>query len=331
MRRSSRLPLVACLSLVTACAFGGPGSPGDSGDPDDDPIGPGTQPPPSTNNCNESLSLRLEPVVLPPDLVFVLDRSSSMGEPIQAGSFVRKWDIVIDALIDVSEAYMNRVYFGLMLCPSVGDTCGAGVMDIQPGPYSGKNLGETLEDTFPGGGTPVAETIDNARAHFQSNPANPYGRYLLLATDGVPNCGQYADDDAIAAINRLRQDGIETYVLGYAFEGDESVLNDMAQAGGTGSYYPANSSFDLVESLEQITDEVSVVTCEYILDGGPDAATDLVVTMNGQLVPYSPDHTNGWDFDPVSLKLTFYGESCDNLRSASIDANVSADYCQDVD
>lgn len=332
MRTLARLLPTSLLALVTACAFGSPSGGGETGSGDeDDGIGPGTQPPPSTAECAESLSLVLEPVVLPPDLLIVLDRSSSMGEPLQPSGFVRKWDIVIDALIDVTNIYLERVHFGLSLFPSQSASCGAGSIDIAPGPYSGKNFAQDLDDMEPGGaGTPIGATLDNALAHFESTEVNPYGRYIVLATDGLPTCTEYADDDAVEAVERLSAAGIVTYVVGYAFEGDDAVLDDMAQAGGTGSYYPASSSFELLNALEGITKEVSVVSCEYTLENGPNQPTDLIITINGQTVPYDPDHQNGFDYDVVSQKLTFYGEFCSDLR-IDINAQVEADYCQDVD
>jgi hypothetical protein len=329
--------LLAVAVMAPACATGFLSE--DEGTEDDgDGDGGGGTPDPgggSGLSCEEVVSLKVEVVAFPPDLLFVLDRSSSMSQPITPGGFDPKWDVTIDALTDVVEAYQGRVYPGLMLFPEYAETCGSGHVDITPSRDSGKNFAQYLDDAPLGGaGSPLHTSLDNAISNFANRAANPNGRYVLIASDGLPNCTtipQDAIDSSLDAVRDLKSDGINTYVLGYAGDDEAAaVLDDLAAAGGTGSHYPADSASDLIDVLEEITASVTQVSCEYTLDDGPEAATDLEVKIGYAEVPYSPDHTNGYDYDPVTHTLTFWGEACEDLQTSG-DAQISANYCNVVD
>src|SRR5688500_1425361 len=241
--------LLAVAVMAPACATGllgeedGSEDDGDSGD-----NGGGTPNPGGGSGlaCEETVSLKVEVVAFPPDLLFILDRSSSMAQPITPGGFDPKWNVTIDALADVVEAYDGRVYPGLMLFPAYAETCGSGHVEITPSYDSGKNFAQYLQDAPLGGaGSPLHTSLDNAISSFNSRAANPNGRYVLIASDGLPNCTtipQDAIDNSLDAVRDLKSDGINTYVLGYAGDDEAaSVLDDLAEAGGTGSHYPADS------------------------------------------------------------------------------------------
>ena len=331
----ARIPrsLAAALLAATlpACAFG-MGEEAESA-PD---AGAGGGLPPSggggTQQCEEMVDLRVDIIAQAPDVLLALDRSSSMGQPTEPAGFERKWDDLLDAIDHVTTVLADRIYLGVMLVPSMGETCGPGVIDIAPAVDSTKNMKEFLESVWLGGGTPLATSINNARAYFASAPVNPHGRYVLLATDGAPNCDSTGNavEESRTAIARLRQDGIRTFVVGYAAGNDAAILDQLAAAGGTGSHFAVTSAYDLASTLEQITSEVSVVSCEYQLERGPDLAEAMTVTVGGQEVPHDPSHQSGWDYDPDTRMLTFYGEACDALRTSG-DADIGANYCGQVD
>lgn len=323
--------------MAPACATGFL-EPDDEGTDDDSGGGSGGTPDPgggSGLSCEELVSLKVEVVTFPPDLLFVLDRSSSMAQPITPAGFDPRWQVAIDAVTDVVENYDGRVYPGLLTFPAYADTCGAGSVEITPSADSGKNFAQYLEDVSLGGaGSPLHTSLDNAISNFSNRAANPNGRYVLVASDGVPNCTtipQDAIDQAVDAVRELRSDGIKTYVVGVASDDSAAgVLDELAAAGGTGSYYPADSASDIVDALEGITSSVTQVSCEYTLDAGPEAAADLEVKIGYAEVPYSPDHTDGYDYDPATHTLTFWGQACDDLRTSG-DAQISANYCTVVD
>ena len=55
---------------------------------------------------------------------------------------------------------------------------------------------------------------------------------MILITDGEPNACEDTYPSTLEA-QRLSQQGINVYVVGFASEANESTLNAIAQAGGT--------------------------------------------------------------------------------------------------
>lgn len=343
MRSAGAAPVLSVLLLLGGCAFGYSDISG--GDGDQGP-GPGTGGGGDNNGgnggnnggndddgdeCAEDVELAIEVVANPPDMLVVMDRSSSIGQVVELGSLVRRWDVVRDALDSVLAVYQTRANFGLMLVPPPGQYfCDAGVIDVAPSVQGASQLTATLDATEPGGASPTAPSLANARAYYAGAPVNPHGRYVILVSDGQPSCGIEAANETRKAIEDLHADGIDTFVLGYAQDGLVPVLDGFAAAGGTLGHYPAYTSDTLVAALESISTSVTTVSCEYQLSDGPSAAESLTVTRGGALVPYSPDHTDGWDFDPTTATLTFHGPACDALRDPSV-GTVRASFCQIVE
>jgi hypothetical protein len=148
----------------------------------------------------------------------------------------------------------------------------------------------------------------------------------LFATDGEPNCS--AGDPAaetVAAVTALANAGIKTYVIGFDAGGfgDDSVLNDSALAGqvpkpgGPPHYYAANSASELQMALDAIAGGVIIPSCSFTLASAPPDPDNVTVTLNGMVVPRSTAHTNGWDYYPDAMTITFFGTYCDMIQSGS--------------
>ena len=239
------------------------------------------------------------------NMLVVLDKSGSMtGIPEEGGYNQSMWDAVSTALTSVLGDAADRIDFALELYPSSGDAdnpvgleCRDEACCVMPSnddldvPFDedttavgASTSGEpaidriisTLGETSPGGGTPTAEALRRARRYLQA--ANLDGdTYVLLATDGGPNCNADATcgidectmnidgpcitdtehnccepvpigcldaDDTTAAIEDLLDDDVKTYVVG--IPGSEpyvDALNAFAQAGGVPSEGTATSYY----------------------------------------------------------------------------------------
>ena len=88
------------------------------------------------------------------------------------------------------------------------------------------------------GSTPTATAINTAmtRADMQDSTRS---RYIILLTDGDPNCTSNTIGDTENALNAARTANVKTYVLGFA-GGTAANLNRMAIAGGTNRVAPAS-------------------------------------------------------------------------------------------
>jgi hypothetical protein len=130
-----------------------------------------------------------EPLAIdPPTLYFVLDRSGSMNE-------ANKWNTVRYVLEDVALQLGGRAAFGAAVFPDPGtDGCAVGTQVFAPAVGDGLNglagpvdhaLFYTLGLITASGGTPTAATL---KALLPGLKGIKGKTYVILATDGGPNC-----------------------------------------------------------------------------------------------------------------------------------------------
>ena len=307
-------------SLVLAAACGGSGGDITGGDPaegSDGGAGGGV-----SDECQQVEPIEM-PTGDPADLLLVVDKSGSMDDPLETGQ--DKWPVMREALTTVVQQYENGIRFGLMLYPE-GDSCAAGSVHAQLAMQNAGPITGELGSTYPEGGTPTHTTLAAARSYY-AGVTSPGARYVLLATDGEPNCGDPVDDEAptvtesIDAIEALRGDSIDTFVLGFggSINNHPDILQAMAQAGGTGDYFAANSPDELATALDTIAGEVGLPSCSFRLDRDP-GSSDLIVYQDDQLVGQDPSHQDGWDYDAGNNTLTFYGPACDAILGGQTDS-----------
>jgi len=189
------------------------------------------------------------------NVMFLVDRSGSMqGE---------KWYEVLNSIGEVIHG--NRSFrYGIRFFPPTD-----GPVDKQPpGPHlplGGLNsyavLLNLFSDWYPEGNTPLTTMLQRIVEHvdlfFDGNPGA-----LVLLTDGEPGCWPSAaicDANLISATESLWYDaGVRTYPIGFAFGGDTSFLDTIAQHGATEleSHIAAKDAADLTLALEAIVDQL---------------------------------------------------------------------------
>jgi len=235
----------------------------------------------------------------PPTMYFVLDRSGSMKNP-------DKWNQVRVVVGTIMRGLGPRSNFGAMMFPSEAGSCAPGFefMSVREGdpPSSGVDGPATtflLTKTrvTPEGGTPTAATLQLARQNLLSVRGQ---RFIILATDGAPNCNPSAGcnfdqcqpnienyqncpkggpfnccappdgyrencNDGPATITELallKQAGIPTYVVGLPGASPYAqLLDQMAVAGGTAN---TNSSGPKYFAVDAATESVMLATLRKI-------------------------------------------------------------------
>lgn len=268
----------------------------------------------------------------PPDMLVVLDRSGSMTAPVglfPTFPFVTRWATMKDSLNATVMDYQQNIKFGLLEFPSDNDCAADQTPEVNIGLGNASGFASYFSSHSPNGNTPSHLALQGALVYYSSIPVNPDGRYVLFATDGEPNC--MGEDTAAAAaatvdaIEALHTAGIKTIVLGFGSFGGGSVLNDAAVAGGmprpgAKKYYEANDAATLGMALEQIAGGVIQPSCDFALQSVPPDPNNVTVTINGMPVPRSTAHTNGWDYYPDAMTITFFGQYCtDVMNGASSD------------
>ena len=155
-------------------------------------------PPSSPVGCGDE---EIPALMAVPRLYFVLDRSASMREALP-GSGLDKWRAAQVAVAALLRAIGHRVEYGAAVFPGQGGTCDAGrevfpfsLGDPAPSMPSQRNgpilqyLMERLAVLEPAGGTPVGATLAAVRSSLTISGAKTF---VVLATDGAPNCNAEA-------------------------------------------------------------------------------------------------------------------------------------------
>lgn len=322
---TSLAALVGCGPTAQTEEIPGPGA-------EDDPAPIPPPPPGEEPVCGEQQEeIELIDEGAPPDMLIVLDRSGSMTSQVPSnGSFPvsgdpTRWQVMEDALTTLTNSQQGNINFGLTVFPT-DESCGvaAGAL-VEPAPNTANDIQTDLAAWAPVNGlTPGAASLVEAKAIYDSLPVNPDGRFVLFATDGVPNCAGDPDDETITAIEDLHADGIDTFVLGFGDGVDPGILDDAAVAGGQAKqagppyYYQAGNSAELAMVLDQIAGGVIVPSCEYELAEPPPDPDNVTVLADGNPVPRDESGTDGWHYAPDDSHITFTGSYCDQIESGSI-------------
>ena len=170
----------------------------------------------------------------PPHVLLLLDRSGSMGALVAGKS---KWAHATDAVNRLVTAFPGELHFGLMLLPAPGASCAPGVLNVPVDSNSASAIATAMSSFPPGGGTPIAATLQAALGVHASGDGVSS---VLLVTDGGETCG----GSPVAEVQALRTAGVSTYVVGFGSSVAGAQLDAMAVAGGTArsgspSYYQA--------------------------------------------------------------------------------------------
>jgi hypothetical protein len=257
-------------------------------------------------------------------MVLLVDRSNSMRAATPTGT---KWTDLTSSLASVL-ARRSEVAWGLTLFPaSDARACVTAPLEIIPAMGSAAAISARVASATPtGSGTPTREAVRQAGLQIL-NAGRPTRKYLLLATDGEPNCSPSAVDPNLpdlagtnAAIRGLAEQGVTTFVLGVAAGASaDAALAGLAQAGGharTGmtAYYTAADATDLEQALDEVARQVALCTLD--LSPPPPAGSTLTLSIGGQTFPRNVSHVgDGWDVTAAGRAIELYGAACDAVQT----------------
>jgi hypothetical protein len=314
------LVLGGCLSDVTGQAGGGDGNGAGNGAAGGNGAG-GIDP-----QCGK-MTFPISTSKTSPNVMLVVDESGSMKEPVP-GTTLTKWDSLKMAVETLLSKYSGQVSWGLSVFPKIGaaDECAPGVVDV---PVAANQqtailtvLNGLTNDTI-GGSTPTASSL---QAVLDSNTLKDatHNNYVLLMTDGQPNCGGNGKDvtNKVKALYAAAP-SVRTFVvgLGDGTQSDPQTLNDWATAGhtarmGSPLYYQANNVTDLDMAFAEIAN--GIASCEYKLAKKPDDASLLQTYIDGKIVAIDPN--NGVTYDAASGSIIFHGAACDAVKTGGTTA-----------
>jgi len=254
----------------------------------------------------------------PPEIMMVFDRSSSMNM-IVPGTMNTRFTEASAALTDVLAKTNATVLWGLKLYPTGAMMCNINPgVEVPVGMMTGPMVTMAVTGAVPGmpTGTPTHTAVTMGADHLKTRTTtNP--KYILLVTDGEPNCGG-GPTGSVMAIQAAATAGFHTFVVGIATAGTtaDGVLNDMAMAGGEArmgatKYYPATLRDELVTVLTQITGQVT--NCIFPLSKQPPSPNDVAVRVGGMRI--ERNMMNGWEYGMGMQSVVLYGAACELAKS----------------
>jgi len=156
----------------------------------------------------------LQAILHPPLLYFVIDRSGSMGDVFDE-SGVKKYPAALTAIGNLLDAIGGRVRYGAAIYPAtdIDSSCEPGFQlfpptlgDAPSGVAAGKRgpilreLMTRLSGYKPGGATPTSATLSTLAPKIASYGVTGDPTFVLLVTDGAPNCNLKARCDTTECI-----------------------------------------------------------------------------------------------------------------------------------
>lgn len=326
----------------------GPSQPSDHRNPNVDqygnPIGDAGYD--SADDTCEKLQLPANPNS--PDILIVLDRSGSM---VGLGGGPNRWMPSVAAIKQLTSSLTETVAFGLLTFPApaapgmmggggitipgIGtfpagggggaSSCLPGKLEVPVDVNNADQIASVLDMSTPDfGATPTADSLAIAKDALDTGtcgdcPEKP--KYVLLVTDGQPNCGEngtmttQADVDAVnTVIDELSAAKIKTYVIGYDTTdmASAAIMDSFAMHGGTEHQYPVENQQTLVDELTRIAG--SLIPCSFDLTGTVDDPALLRVEIDGKTYIYGTD----WTLEGQKVVLDPMGGACPKLRDAKV-------------
>ncbi len=280
-----------------------------------------------TDDAGNCGSMEFALTRIPPNVMLVLDRSGSMGDSIGGGSATAKWTDLKNAVSSLVSGYDSEMRLGAAIFSSDGN-CRADNIDVPLAAMAGQAVLGKLAAQGPAGNTPTAFALDTVIAKGLVNDKTR-ANYVVLATDGMPNCG---DIDVGKRITQLYNatPSVKTFVIGIGGDtaSNPTLLNQWADAGhtarsGATHYYQTSSPQELKAAFDAIVG--GIVSCDFkMMQAAPDP--NLVrVTENGVVLAPSSTMGNGYTFDPATSTVTLHGTACDLLK-ANASTKVSVLY-----
>jgi von Willebrand factor type A domain len=272
---------------------------------------------------------------LPPDILILQDRSLSMvddptGATCPANSTTcSKWSQVSTAIAAVLTSTAGAsVNWGLKFFASDTQcTVSAGAdVDVGAATTSVPAIQAAFQTSKPQSYTPTSAALNASVTYLQGvQDTNP--RYILLATDGLPNCmggTVNMNDDSMAAeaaVSAAVTAGFKVFVVGIGNTMGDATLNQMAMNGGeaqTGaatSFYSVADTTSLETALETIIGKVA--SCNVSLATAPTGFTNVAVSaeQNGMQVKVPEDPTNGWSYNADMTEIILNGTACADLQN----------------
>ncbi|HEX7509430.1 MAG TPA: vWA domain-containing protein [Polyangia bacterium] len=290
------------------------------------------------------------------DVLVLLDRSGSMDTAYGSGT---RYQAVATMLSDLVATYAAHVRFGYQEMPG-RQSCDARLVSgccaspplVRIADSNAQEVIAAIAAAEPmDGNTPTAASLQAALAYYQNLNDGIDNRFVLLATDGAPNCtlagalssGDASDAtspacaDALSQVSAMVALGVRVMVLnlgtglGEDANGGAACLDALAHAGGDAAspgspgYYSAHDPQQLRLAIEQVFGGVQQPSCSLRLGKSVRDTAKVAVYLDGQPIPRNAP--SGWYLDsslnPPNVVIT--GTWCEQIQDFQV-TKVEAQY-----
>ncbi len=200
-------------------------------------------------------------------IVFVLDRSSSMGQSVAPGVSQSKLDVLKEAAAASVEILRPDDWVGIVMFDSTHGWL------VEPAPLDDKRaVYDQIRQIFAGGGTDLFPPLRDALDRLEE--INSRVKHVLVFSDGK-TVRQGRDFDAL--FERLRASQITVSSIGFGQQPDEEMLTQLAEA-GRGELFLVQDARELPQISVRETRRVSRrrwVTGAFETAPGPHALARL--------------------------------------------------------
>jgi hypothetical protein len=284
-----------------------------------------------------------------PQVIVALDRSASMWQK-YGGSVLTRLEETQRTLKSLLMTYHDAVHVGYVEFPAAD--CAAGAPPgccaspvISPGRDAVDTIqrrwscvGQTASCSETEADAPVAAALRGARDRFADQDQPISSRHVFLLTDSEPACAARQGTECSQSITEAAllwgNETVETDVFVLSEEARansclQSIAGVRIDSNAPSPYYHvAPSPAVLLEQLEEKLAALSRKACTFRLPFGLRPPDSMVLSFGDgstkMVVPHDPLRSNGWEFEPDSVRrFTVYGPLCEALRTSQIaDKNV---------
>ncbi len=289
-----------------------------------------SEPDQNTVPC-QVVNTKVTPV--PPDIMFVLDKSGSMSmeqwDHDDDGQTppVTRWFSLHGVVTAILTKFNNNANFGVKLYPkrTAKSFLNQGACDVDPGveveiaPKNKDNvlMGIPEANAAVLGGTPLMTGLHVAFEYLHA-VGPEHQRFALLVADGEISeaCPGEQYLQAVATVKDGYDAGIPTYVVGIDVNPETTFqLSGLAAAGGTAPFYQTKNQIELQAAIQGIID--ATLSCVVAIDPAPNEPDLFQVWIGNNKIPQVDDCSqDGWVWTVPHTEIELCGSACTNLKSS---------------
>jgi hypothetical protein len=266
-----------------------------------------------------------------PEVIVALDRSLGMATRFGDSTVLAA---ARDAIDQHAMRYQNLIRFGYVEFPGAGNSCspqpGCCASEVtSPGVYFGAfdmALHACDQNPAPSCSTagyqrPTTATLYSCSLVFSRPPEKPRERYVLLVSNGWPDCGTNQNSGCMDAQNmadQLARNRVRTIVVapGQLDPDTDDCLAGIAVRGGSDNppyLHPASNPAELTTEIGDITRAMAKDACQLDLTKPIQDPDQAAVFWNNTTIPRHRSGTDGWELNLNGYEIILHGKWCDRL------------------